>query len=152
MQKLKNRIKLDKPLVQLWCGQRLGLIVLHPSGVYYSNQTGGHACLHPLAEGIFVPIRDDTLDLEKELKDYFVGPKWKGWCSEGIDEETATFVDDVLAKSHLTRDVTVNRNRIIDSHEAWVYVDYRNPKTADWNSEITGFGQCQAVLTWENSD
>ncbi len=52
----------------------------------------------------------------------------------------------------MTKNVKVDRNRLTDSHEAWVYVDYRNPKAVDWNSGITGFGQCQAVLTWENSD
>jgi hypothetical protein len=36
----------DKPLIQLWGARRFGLIVLRPSGVYYSNQTGGHGCYH----------------------------------------------------------------------------------------------------------
>ena len=148
----RKRLKLDKPLIQLWCGERLGLVVLRPSGVYYSNQSGGYACLHPLAEGVFVPIRDDALDIEKELEDYFTGPKWNGWCCEGIDEETATFIDGVLTKCPLTMEIKVDRTRLTDSHEAWVYVDYGNPQEANWSSEISGFGPCKAVLTWENSD
>lgn len=152
VQEWKELLKLAKPLVQLWCGQRLGLILLRSSGVYYSNQTGGYACLHPLVEGVFVPVHGDESDMEKRLSEYFTGPKWNGWCCDGIDEETATFVDGVLAQCHLTKEIKVDRNRLRDSHEAWVYVDYANPTEADWRSEISGFGTCKAVLTWENSD
>ena len=130
----------------------MGIVVLYPSGVYYSNQTGGHACLHPLVEGVFIPIRADELDLEKELAEHFTGSKWQGWCCDGIDEETAIFIDGLLAQCHLTRGTRVDRNRLRDSHEAWVYVEYRNPAEADWRSEISGFGAREAVLTWENSD
>jgi hypothetical protein len=151
-QELANRLRLDKPLIQLWGGPRLGLIILRPSGVYYSNQTGGYACLHPTVEGVFVPIRVDELDLERELSEYFTGAKWQGWCCRGIDEETAIVIDGLLAQCDFTRGIRVDRNRLRDSHEAWVYVDYANLPETEWRTEISGFGACKAVLTWENSD
>jgi hypothetical protein len=143
----------DKPLIQLWGAPRFGLIVLRPSGVYYSNQSGGHGCYHPMVEGVFIPLGEETADQEKELCEYFTGPKWSGWCCEGIDEETAAFIDSVLAKSHLTKDIAVDRAHFEDSHEAWVYVDFRNTVPYGYGGvEICGFGVCKAVLTWENSD
>jgi hypothetical protein len=48
-----------KPTIELWESVGLGLIVEMPSGVLYSNQTGGFSCLHPSTEGVFLPIRND---------------------------------------------------------------------------------------------
>ena len=151
--KRKELLKPDKPVIQLWGERQFGLIVLRPSGVYYSNQTGGYACYHPMAEGVFIPLGIDTVDQEKELCDYFTGAKWGGWCCEGIDEETAGFIDVLMEKSDLTKSITVDRTRLHDSQEAWVYVDFRNTATYGFGGvEVTGFGICKGVLTWENSD
>jgi len=39
-----------------------------------------------------VPLHYETMPGELEqataLADYFYGPKWLGWCTSGIDEET----------------------------------------------------------------
>lgn len=143
----------DKPLIQLWSARRFGIIVLRPSGVYYSNQTGGYACLHPMVEGIFVPLGDEMADQEKKLCDYFTGPKWAGWCCDGIDGETADFIDALMSKTGSTRGISVDRSRMRDSHEAWVYVDLRcSEEQPCWKVEVSGFGICKGVLTWENSD
>src|SRR6478735_2795556 len=48
-----------KPTIELWESVGLGLIVEMPSGVLYSNQTGGFSCLHPSAEGVFLPLGND---------------------------------------------------------------------------------------------
>ena len=81
-----------KPIVRLWDSPSMGLIVLYPSGVICTNQTGGHSCLQPKEEGVFVPLHYETMPGELEqataLADYFYGPKWLGWCTSGIDEET----------------------------------------------------------------
>jgi len=145
-------VRLDKPLIQLWGSPRLGLIILRPSGVYYSNQTGGYACKHPLAEGVFFPVPAGETGLEQKLSEYFTGPKWSGWCCDGIDEETATVVDGLLADCEATKGIKVDRSRWSDSHEAWVYVDFANLPETEWGTEISGFGASKAVLTWENSD
>jgi hypothetical protein len=61
--------------------------------------------------------------------------------------------DAALAKSYLTRDVTVDRARLEDSHEAWVYVDFKNTVPYGYGGvEISGFGVCKGIVTWEDSD
>lgn len=148
-----SRFSPEKPLVQLWDAKQFGLIVLRHSGVYFSNQTGGYACYHPIVEGVFIPLGEEASNQEKELQGHFTGHKWAGWCCDGIDGETADFIDSVMAKSDLTKDVTVDRARLKESHEAWVHVDFRNTEPYGFGSvEVSGFGICKGVLTWENSD
>jgi hypothetical protein len=126
--------------------------MLFESGVRYSNQTGGYSCWHPEVEGVYVPLFNELIDQEAELTAYFTGPKWGGWCSDGIDEETADLIDSVLQKSSYTKRITVDRSRLADSHEAWVYV-LLSPSDEDVDfEEIHGFPGNQAVLTWDNSD
>lgn len=151
-EELEKLLNLDKPVIQLWLGRQVGLIILRPSGVYYSNQTGGYACQHPLEEGVFVPIHSCELDFGKALSEYFTGSKWNGWCCDGIDEETAAFMDSLLKKSGLSNEIKVDRTRLKDSREAWVYVNVNTPAKTNWLSAISGLGLCSAVLTWENSD
>ncbi|GAB2190584.1 hypothetical protein MAH1_21920 [Sessilibacter sp. MAH1] len=45
--------------IKLWDMVGVGLIFLQKSGVIYTNQVAGTACLHPQAEGIFAPIEYD---------------------------------------------------------------------------------------------
>src|SRR5215467_8770498 len=94
----------DKPIVRLWELHNLGLIVCHPSGVIYSNQVGGYSTHHPEVEGSFVPLQEHDLEFDQQaaLESHFTGPKWRGHCYRGIDEETADFVDDVLSRSTVT--------------------------------------------------
>ena len=140
----------DKPTVYLWHSKGLGVILLYESGVYYSNQTGGYACLHPAAEGVYVPLNNAAVDQETQLFAYFTGSKWAGWCNEGIDQETADYIDSVLAKSPYTRMLKVNRDRLEDSHEAWIYV--KVVRNADDAEIICELGARAGILTWENSD
>lgn len=153
---------IGKPIVRLFDSGGLGLIVLFPSGVVYTNQTGGYSCMTPTEEGIFVPLVSETLDHEKILHDYFFLGKWGGWCNNGIDEKDADFIDELLARDFITKMVSVNRERLHDSHEAWVYVNIgphpgRFPRLpANYGSEMSfsiyGFGSREGVITWCNSD
>lgn len=43
-------------LVDLSCEDVFGVIICAPTGIEYSNQAGGTLCLHPKAEGFFVPF------------------------------------------------------------------------------------------------
>lgn len=104
----------------------------------YSNQSGGYACRHPEAIGQRMGFASPLPYLEAVndiLGNYFCGPKWNGWCCDGIDEETAQFVENVF--DCVIGGVKVDRERFKDSHEAWVY--------AKW-------GDRSVVLCWENSD
>ncbi len=138
----------DKPTIRVWETESLGLIIKCKSGVQVSNQTGGHGCLHPELEGIYVPLRTKV----EVLENYFTGPKWDGWCMEGIDQETADFIDDLLAKEPDAKFISVDRTRLKESHEAWVFVNIREPKVSVGWTVWSGFGTTEGILTWPNSD
>ncbi|CAN5201816.1 hypothetical protein BH20GEM2_BH20GEM2_10240 [soil metagenome] len=83
------------PLIQLYLHEGVGVILFCPSGVRYSNQKGGYMCLHPEAEGVYVPLGEGNSKLALELNEHFE-TKWVGWCHDGIDQETAEFIDGLL--------------------------------------------------------
>lgn len=111
-----------RPIIRLWHGPGLGLIVLGQSGVLYTNQTGGYACLHPAAEGWYVPLVDSRYDQDAALKAYFGGPPWNGACATGITNVDADFVDRLLQSSSVSAFLRVDRERLANSHEAWLHV------------------------------
>ncbi len=44
-----------------WAGDEddpspIGLVVPHPTGIWYKQQTAGHLCNHPVMEGFYVPL------------------------------------------------------------------------------------------------
>ncbi|MCA9882794.1 MAG: hypothetical protein H6670_00310 [Anaerolineaceae bacterium] len=171
--------KTGQPLVILYDSCGLGLIIKYPSGVLYSNQAGGYACMQPAEEGIYVPLSNDGFNLDQIFYKYFTGPKWMGGCANGIDDETADFIDEQL-KTYLPASIIrVDRDRMKDSYEAWVYVriaiqpDERPAYSITFEGSFTksdkrfnseaydidpsaylfyGFGACEGVLTWFNSD
>lgn len=149
-----------RPTVELWDHVGLGTIIEFPSGVDYSNQTGGTSCLHPSMEGVFVPLRNDCaedtrelLSPEHALRAYFLGPKWKGsGATKGIDPEDADFIERVLAQHQLSC-IVVNRFQLAESHEAWVHISI----TAEEDDRVPifhGFGPYPraGILTWANTD
>jgi hypothetical protein len=141
-----------KPTVYLWHSKGLGVILLCPSGVLYSNQTGGYSCFHPAMEGIYIPMQNEAVDQEGALAAFFTGPKWQGWCNDGINEETADFVDAVLGQSPYTRVLKVDRARLADSHEAWIHVTVEKAVEGADNEIISELSATAGVVTWENSD
>jgi hypothetical protein len=142
----------EKAIDLVWQLDRVGLILSHPSGVTYSNQTGGYACYHPEMEGVFVPLGEQAIIQQERLEEYFIGPKWQGACYNGIDEETVDFVDCVLAASPLTRRLKVNRDKLAESHEAWIYVIISPSDREDDIPELQEVTTGTGVITWVNSD
>jgi len=146
-----------KPTIELIWLRQLGLIISHHSGVIYTNQVGGFACLHPEIEGVFVPLSDDSKTIEQRLSQHFTGAKWKGHCYKGIDEETADFTDDLLSLNFLTKRLKVDRDKLKESIEAWIWVeidesDFIETQNGTIESEFRGFPSRKGILTWENSD
>ena len=143
----------EKPIIRLWQLTGLGLIISHPSGVIYSNQTGGYACDHREPEGVFVSLTDADVDQYAPLDEHFyTGPKWRGHCYNGIDEETAAVVDGILATSYLTRRLSVDREKLASSDEAWIYVIVGPHEGNDDRQTFHGYPSGVGVLTWPNSD
>jgi len=164
-----------KPTVRLWDGVGLGLIIECPSGVVYSNQTGGTSCLRPEMEGVFVPLRNDyevpslkLMSPEISFAAYFEGPAHPGTgATGGLSGADADFIDSTLETWHLSSFLSVDRARLRESHEAWVFVrvlgadaDQQYSRSITMPSDpfalsvVFGFEPYprSGVLTWGNSD
>jgi hypothetical protein len=140
------------------------LIIKRPSGIWYSNQTGGTSCLQPEFEGVLVPIGNDValdsgevLGIEKELLDYFTGPPWRGSgaTTGGITPSDADVIDDVLRSNRSFAGISVDRTFLSESHEAWVHVTLEADDTGcSLVALLEGFDPFprHAILTWSNSD
>lgn len=147
--------------MQLWDHVGLGLIVSWPTGVMFTNQTGGTSCLAPEIEGIFVPLRNYCTEKERvlispenALWDYFTGPKHRGTgATSGLDDHDCDFIDNILKKADLFPTIRVDRSRQKQSHEAWVYVTISGDEPCD-PPIYEGFRPYprQGILTWQNSD
>jgi hypothetical protein len=122
-------------------------IVLEASGVVYSNQTCGNACAQPEAEGILVPFNDASPLGQSEQA------FWERLArilenAHYLTPHLADQVDAELAADPDTRCATVDRSRLKDSHESWIYIDLDGTASG----LLSGFGRSKAVLTWPNSD
>lgn len=141
--------KLDKPLINIE-SEELGLIFLRLSGIYYSNQTGGVQTNHPYVEGVYVPLGE-------------VGPvfgKLRKYCEEnlgyshwtGISNEVAHSLDSLFKEDKLLSNLQVDRQRLNESEEAWIYVKVKEIRGDHKLISWSGLGDCDGVLTWPNSD
>lgn len=140
------------PIIRLYDLDGIGLIISYASGVLYSNQTGGYLCSQPEIEGVFAPLNNRLTDQQTKLNDFFTGSKWGGNCYDGIDKETADFVDLVLLESDQTEMLRVDRDKLAESHEAWIHVHILESKKNPDLQDIHGFAGSHGVLTWLNSD
>jgi hypothetical protein len=143
----KNRME-----VCLYDLETLGLIISMPSGVFYYNQCGGIACSQNYEEGIFSFIREATHTLYKNIAEYTEN------FMDGLKEEDAIYIDSLLSKHRETKFLSVDRSRLSESMEAWIYVNINQDKileiqkTDRMNTAFKGFTSTHGVLTWENSD
>ncbi|HET9366215.1 MAG TPA: DUF6210 family protein [Candidatus Angelobacter sp.] len=137
----------SKPVISLDGFHGVGLIIARPSGVLYGNQAEGYACSHPQAEGVFLPLPVQPGASELwSLQQHFRG-EWGP-----IDEESARIVDRILRRNGHNY-LKVNRARLTESCEAWIHVLIDEPEMySKASSAIAGFGKCEGVLTWPNSD
>jgi hypothetical protein len=127
------------------------LILEHSSGVYYENQVGGVVCSRATLEGVLAPIdiHSDAMQLIMSLP-YDAGV--------GISGELADEIDRALAGSPGAHYLKVDRSRLPESLEAWVFVVADIPERAvfelygPYSGAPRGFGRSTGVLTWPNSD
>jgi hypothetical protein len=128
----------------------LMLIIERPSGVVYQNQVGGNVCEQARLEGVLAPLGLDPPSIERIMR-----------CSygmQGITGQTADIIDSILASDSEGKYVKVDRLRLEECLEAWVYVIVESPmstdpmETPEFFGGWCGFGRARAVLTWPNSD
>jgi hypothetical protein len=132
----------------LWNLEQAALIILQSSGVTYFNQTMGNTCFQSEAEGILAPITNDP-----PLDNFYVGSlAYKLQKLTGnkhfLEESDAEAIDELLATNLGGDTLQVDRTRLRDSYEAWVFVmiDKNN------GGDLKDFAGCKAVLTYPNSD
>lgn len=127
----------------------VGLIIPLNTGIVFTNQVCGTACLHPELEGIFVPFNDCLLQedyrdsLEYKLIQLFAE---NGWGA--ITKEQAEQIDNYLSIFPETKGASVDLQRLEESYESWVWINVE----PSIDSGLSEFGSFQAVLTWQNSD
>jgi hypothetical protein len=66
----------------------------------------------------------------------------------GIDTKRADEIDSLLTGYGFTKNIAVDRSRLNESEEAWVYVTLEPLDYAMYS----GFGSCRGILVWNNSD
>lgn len=122
------------------------LIVDAPTGVHYSNQTGGYACHRPSQEGYLLPMFGQGLD--EELARIFIedlrghGSRPVVWPPRSLERLRAA-VAELGVYAAVNRDevypasLVLDETRLDETEEAWVRV-------------LTPDGP--GVLVWQNSD
>ena len=141
----------QKPIINLpaFSDDEIGVILLCDSAVRFSNQSGGYACDHPSEQGVFVPFNQPFVgDL---LLNYFV-KEHNGWCSRGISEKDAEWLDNLFVEYDYTKRLKVDRSRLKDCKEAWIYVDIYPLEGSRMFHNVPSSYSGKAVLVWENSD
>ena len=142
-------------IVRLWEHAGTGLIVSYPTGVVYSNQVGGHACYQQELEGFFVPVANDCglapngslRSPETELFAYFSQNPTFG----EFTEKDAAAVESAFANFPIWSGIKVDREKLDQSHEAWVYVNVTFASLP--GGLIEGLSDTfDAILTWTNTD
>ena len=142
----------DEELIQIDLQELAGVhfIVHHLTRIEYSHQCGGLACYDLRMEGFLVPCPNSIRAGEELLRHFYTGPKYRGNCYNGIDEEDASLIDGLLAS--LGYEVLkVNRDLLDKSFEAWVHLQCDRSVPCIpycYNSKPDQ----DVVMIWENSD
>jgi len=112
---------MSQPVISLYGLEGLALIVSFPSGVLYTNQTGGVCCCQPMLEGMLVPL-ESACDVEPKLAAFFAEH------GGNLCDADADALDVILRTPEASYVVTptffleVDRARLRDSMEAWLHV------------------------------
>jgi hypothetical protein len=136
------------------------LVVEHSSGVVYRNQVGGNVCWQAEVEGVLAP-----LDVAPAIKERIAVLRYPNG-RQGITTEIADAIDAALASERATMFLKVDRSRLDESWEAWIYVMIDSPVSnvvdpyyppgqappRTYFGPLFGFGQAKGVLTWISSD
>jgi len=142
-----------KPEIDLSLNQA-GVIIVFNSGVVYHNQTCGLTCMQRYQEGVLLLPTDPELMVDAPVGGLYRCPiayalEQMDWNSmTGIDTQRADEIDAVLTGYGFTKKITVDRTRLSESEEAWVYVTL---EPLDYGL-YSGLGSCRGILVWNNSD
>ncbi|MEO1209266.1 MAG: DUF6210 family protein [Cyanobacteria bacterium J06638_20] len=125
-------------------------IVGYESGVEYTHQCGGLSCEQRKMQGFLVPCPQSIPISEQLYAHFYTGPKYKGHCYKGLDEEDAVLIDDLLASVGYDP-LSVDRDLLKKSVEAWVYLKI-SPTNPCFPYCYNSDPASSVVMVWENSD
>lgn len=135
-------------VVKLWGLDGAALIVPESTGVVYTNQVNGTACLHRELEGVLIPLSNDCLpENHEELLESYLSRYFSELGHEFDSNDVLSF-NKLLWNFPETTAIRVDELKISESCEAWVYVIVEENNFSDFS----GFGKFNGVLTWCNSD
>ena len=121
-------------------GNFLGLIVPAHIGTYWTNQTGGTACMQPRVEGLFIPLvhawlpdplQDFVRDYEQDLIDGFLAASPE--LGALFESDTANALSSIIWE-HIPQRIDHNGQRVVlredrlQLMEAWVPVRIRSER------------------------
>jgi len=133
----------NEKIISLYNLSELGLILEDTtSNVVYLNQTGGLLCHQRYARGIFVFVENWNKSLLKIIAPYMENVV-------GLTAKDADFLDAAFADTDNADHISVDRTKLEQSAEAWIFVKINPDAGSDYYS---GFSAKAGILTWENSD
>ena len=97
-------------------------------------------------------LRARTVVQVGQPETHFTEPPHEGTGGvDGLDENDALFIDALLVRWRVASIIEVDRSRLRDSHEAWVWAVITGEEE---DGIYAGLGPYPrpAVLTWSNSD
>src|SRR5258708_1544512 len=106
---------MSKASIDLICmPYQVMLLIEHPSGVVYRHQVGSFLCKQVELEGVLAAVDFSDSDDQQIMK--------LPYGSRSIIPEIADAIDAILAANPRARYLTVDRMRLQQSYEAWVFV------------------------------
>ncbi|TGJ99007.1 hypothetical protein EHQ53_10495 [Leptospira langatensis] len=134
----------------LWCIKSPVLLVPKATGVVYTNQTCGTACLQEEIEGFAIPISDEYSDIDYELSlDFRIRKLFPDGNPGNIDFRLAEAIQSILDSYNESKWVRIDFEKLSESHEAWLKVKLYSGNDYIPSDLIDGQ---EAILTWQNSD
>ncbi len=131
--------------ISLWEIENLfGMVVRVPTGLHWSNQTGGVLCSHPVVEGIFVPLPQYWF-AENSIEDEMGPMKGDGDVKAYNRRVAEIFLN---ANPELQKRFEFDENFEEGAMEAWVPLKVLTPD----DEILKSFHGLPAVITYENSD
>lgn len=136
-----------------------GLIIKTRTGIVWTTQAGGTACLQPECEGLFVPFGNDLsydgrlLSFENGMSELFHGaPGGVSFATSWAQRFEQALERYAVEHWRPFSGIELDRTRLADSVEAWVHVIYQPTPELPALFEGVGEAPFEAVLTWSNSD
>ncbi len=135
--------------MKLWEIASPMMIIPAETGVVYENQTHGTTTLQDSLEGILIPVNSEYNPKEyKKSISYQIESLFSEGSAGTISKEIAQKLETIFQNYPETKGISVDWEKLLESHEAWLHVIVSDTKYSDYS----GLKNMKAILTWNNSD